>query len=1009
MDLQAAIALEDRGEWSEAAATYRSLIRQPKGDTQQHELLIRLAACLLETGGKGRPEEAEECLADAQLGAEEASPDIHAEFLLVKGRLHDLRGEVQKALDHYRDARTVLEQSGLDVTRADLTLASAERRRGELHNALRRLEALGEAELSERMGADLLDELGAVHLARGDTQQAIQILERALQLDQAGTSDYGAGRSRLLLAEAYLRSGLRKKAKGEIDQAVAAYGREQADSGLSEAYALLGQWHEEGEDYVNATHFYLKGLELDRMGEDLVGQSRAKRCLGRIFRKRGDSDRAEEYFSEARDLLPRDDDLEMAALCTEEGHLALGGADPDYREAIECFGRALGIAEEDGDHRAVAIAQRNLARAHKESNNLELAVKLLGQAERTLRERGDLRELDDLLDDLGEVYLEQGKFDDALTALEESLELDRTLGTIASQGRSLLLLGRTQLQIGNREEAGENFEKALDVYELAEHDVGRSDALHDLGSWYAEEGRLADAIRCFRKGLDLDKRLDDPIGVVRANRALASAYRRRGDLERAEELLDEAEQGLRGIRDEAERALLDMERGRLALAAGAYREARASIRKARATCVGKSEVQVAMCDRLLANVATAEGGKYREAEALLLAARDVFAAAHDNPELDEVWDDLGVVYLRTGQLREAYEAVRKSLEIGHKMGWSHGRGRSLLLLADIAMQQGDMPQAQKHLDAARIVYNDVDDEVGLSDTHQLLGDWWSSEHNPDRDYARAAYNFKEARRLDQAHRDLRGMARCNRKLAAVYRLLGQHHRAAEALEQAQDSLRGVDDPREVAPLELELASLHVARGEHAEAVPYLRRALQAFKSLENPESLTRTYQLLIACHQSLNQVREALECIRELGVEHASMWHVLLKDLHPLVASEAQGRFANGDYSSAVAFTFEALARDIRKRADALDRPPNPTDNISDVIRMWLRPSLAGVPVFAKSVTLERFRDFCLASFHLIRNSAVHDGRDLTPRDAFVSLAVAHLIATVMDSATGSSVISEGT
>lgn len=998
VDLKVATELEEQGEWSEAATTFRALLRLGDPEGGREEMLIRLAACLLETGGKGRPEEVEELLAEAQPGAEAAEdPELRARYLLVKGKLHDLRGEVRRALDYYRSARGLLHDAHPYVAQADLALASAERRRGELQSALVRLQALDGATLPERRRADLLDELGAVHLARGDTQKAIETLERALQLDQAATSEYAAGRSRLLLAEAYLRSGLRKKAKAEIDQAVAAYGREQADSGLSEAYALLGLWHEESEDYVNAAHFYLKGHELDRLCEDLVGQARAKRCLGRLFRKKGDSDRAQEYFSEARDLLPRDDDVEMAALLTEEGQLALGGADPNYAEAIDCFEKALRIAEDDADQRAMAIAQRNIANAHKESNSLELAVRLLRQAEATLRERGDLRELDDLLDDLGEVYLEQGKFEEALTCLNESLDLDRALGTIASQGRSLLLLGRTQLQIGRLEEARDNFERALDVFELAEHDVGRSDALHDLGSLYADEGRLADAIRCFRKGLDLDKRLDDPVGVVRANRALASAYRRRGDLERAEELLDEAEQGLRGIRDESERALLDMERGRLALASGSYREARTSIRKAKGAFAGKSDVQAAMCDRLLAKVATAEGGKYREAEALLLSARATFEAAHDNPELDEVWDDLAEVYLRTGQLREADEAARRSLEIGHRMGWGHGRGRSLLLLADIAMHQGDLAQALKHLEAARIVYDEVDDEVGLSDTHQLLGDWWANDRNHDRDYARAAYNYKEARRFDQAHRDLRGMARCNRKLASVYRLLGQHHRAAESLDQAQDNLRGIDDPREVAPLELEVASLHVARGEHAEAIPCLRRALQAFKSLEQTDGVTRTYQLLVTCHQSLNQVREALEYIRELGLEHASMWHVLLQDLHPLVASEAQSRFSNGDYSSAVKCTFEALEREFRSRAAALDVPPGPAEIISEVIKSWLRSDVPDVPRFTKSSTTQRFSEFCVASFDLIRNSATHDGRDFSARDAFVSLAVAHFIAAAIN------------
>jgi hypothetical protein len=107
-DVEAAIALEERGEWSEAVAAYRGLLRQAVAESKREELLVRLAVCLLETGGEGRPEEAEDCLAEAQ---SRASPDpaLRGRFLLAKGRLHDLRGEVQKALDHDVSARDVLE------------------------------------------------------------------------------------------------------------------------------------------------------------------------------------------------------------------------------------------------------------------------------------------------------------------------------------------------------------------------------------------------------------------------------------------------------------------------------------------------------------------------------------------------------------------------------------------------------------------------------------------------------------------------------------------------------------------------------------------------------------------------------------------------------------------------------------------------------------------------------------------------------------------------------------
>jgi tetratricopeptide (TPR) repeat protein len=1004
-DLEKAGELEAAGKWSEAPRFYRKLLASGLEGFSRAEVLLQLAGCLLETCKRGQVDDAADCLAEAQRDIL-ASGDkaLEGRFRLQQGRLDEQQGNLRRALERYVMARDLLSVGGAELSKADLMLASVERRRGELKKALERLERIELASLSDPMRADYFDELGAVQLARGDASSAVETLKHALELDQSGTNEFTAGRSQLLLAEAYVHQGMRLKAKQLIDNAIRAYDREHAEAGLSEAYALMGQWYEEGEDFASAAHFYKESFDLDRNSDDAVGQARAKRYLGRAFRKKGDSYRAQEFFDEARALLPRDDDVEMAALLTEEGYLALVGSEPNYAEAIEHFRRALEIAVEDGDERAVAVAKRNVAKALRESNDLRGAEQLLLEARPALEERGDLRELDDLLDDLGEVLLEQDRYQEALECLQASLELDDRIHTVGSQGRSLLLVGRTYLQLGDRQRAGKAFKDALDVYRGAENEVGESEALHELGSWYAEEGKLNEAIRAYRDGLAIDHRLNDRVGVVRVKRSLAAAYRRRGDLARAEEMLDEAEHDLRPIDDKMEQALLTVERGRMGLAQGRYREAREHLQSAsRVFEGGSSAVQMATCQRLLANAATAEGN-YARALDLLDQAKQVFEAANDAPELDQLFDDLGSVYLLSGRLEEAEVAVNQSLEIGQRMGWDYGNGRSLLLLGRIMMQRGDMTRALKEIQDARITFERSNDEVGLSDAYLHLGDWYATDKNPDRDFTRAASAYKHARRLDQLHRDLRGMGRCNRKLAHVYRLSSDFERADEALEQSEDNLRGVDDMRELAPLELEKGALHAARGEHVEAIRYFRRALSRFKDLSQGEEVIRTYQLLVTSHQSLGQVREALECMREMGLEHATMWNILVKDLHPLISGPSHPSFAAGAYSDAISAGFSALEREFRSRA------ANPesaralgTEPISQVIRAWLASGRADVPQFSKSKTLERFSDFCVASFEIIRNSAVHESVRLSAVDAFSSLAVAHVIATTIGSRAGNS------
>ena len=160
------------------------------------------------------------------------------------------------------------------------------------------------------------------------------------------------------------------------------------------------------------------------------------------------------------------------------------------------------------------------------------------------------------------------------------------------------------------------------------------------------------------------------------------------------------------------------------------------------------------------------------------------------PELDELYDDLGTVYLLMGRSGAAAESVRKSIEVGARANWRQGKGRSLLLLARIARLDGDFDQARRELDAARALYEELGDEVGCAEAYVELGDWFIDHRNEAADNREAVSAYKEARRLELSHRDPRGVARCNRKLAHVYLERSELQRAEEALQDAAASLGG---------------------------------------------------------------------------------------------------------------------------------------------------------------------------------------------------------------------------
>ena len=615
MGLEEAHTREERGDLQGAIREYqRELMRAHEGPAQA-PVLLGLSRCLLETD----LDEAEERLEQARTVVEALESDeLLGELENIEGRLAQTRGshrlahaKLTSAADHLRDP------DGSIRPELTILLAAADRSRGELTEALTKLDQTDKSKLraNVRLHADYQDELGSIYLAQGNYRAAVDTLTEALQLDARGTdSEFRSGRSRLLLAEAYLGRGDRIRSKRLIQEAIEIF--EYAEAGLSEAHALLGRWYEEDGEFVQAARCYREGLNIDHESDDDLGEARALRRLARVARKRGDHDQASEHLDQARSLLVgTEDDVELAALMTEEGHLAIELS--DYDRAIGRFLDALRRTEEDGEERAIAVAKRNLALAIRESGDLLQAEKLLGEAKPILESRGDLKELDDLLDDLGEVLIERGNLSDAIDCIQESLLLDEQLDSKISRPRSLLLLGRATLESGDQDRAEDSLKHALEIYDEIGDDVGRSDALFHLGECQAQEGRLREAIKSFRSALLLDSKHNDSVGIARAQRGLAGIYRRRGDLERAHEFIDDAASELTRISDPTEKALLWVESGRLALDDGDYDTADRNLRNAaRIFEEIASPPRVATCKRLMALVMLGRS-KYGQAIELL--------------------------------------------------------------------------------------------------------------------------------------------------------------------------------------------------------------------------------------------------------------------------------------------------------------------------------------------------------------------------------------------------------
>jgi tetratricopeptide (TPR) repeat protein len=258
--------------------------------------------------------------------------------------------------------------------------------------------------------------------------------------------------------------------------------------------------------------------------------------------------------------------------------------------------------------------------------------------------------------------------------------------------------------------------------------------------------------------------------------------------------------------------------------------------------------------------------------------------------------------------------------------------------------------------------------------------------------------FKEARRIDQGHGDTRGLARAFRRLGDVYFLKGELARAEEAFDQAEDFIKELSDPRERGPLAFSRGVLLASRGQHEGGILQFQAALNDFKSLRYVEQVAETYKNLASCYHAIQDFDEALECMREMGLEQAALWGSLIANLQPDVRAAVDAAYASGKYGQAVQAAFHAVEARLQELVPGRGA-------VSDKVREWATEERRGLAPFADGQLLTSYQRFVTSAFDILRNRSVHGGWDPTAVDALAAICVAHLIHIWLEADDGTSPI----
>ncbi|MHC5910008.1 MAG: tetratricopeptide repeat protein [Nostoc sp.] len=335
------------------------------------------------------------------------------------------------------------------------------------------------------------------------------------------------------------------------------------------AQILYRLWWEEGKDATEA-----QGLEIHRLallGKDeeiaakiasslanhLLHQSRFReaihlckstleitknhsvlKVMAFCEHKMGEVDRALNYYKQALNLCPAEDEAGLASIYHCLGILKANKWEVD--EAITLYNQSLEIKEQIGDVRGKAVTLHQLADIYANKGESDQAIALYHQSLEISERIGDVQGVAATFHQLAVIYANKGESDQAIALYNLSLEISERIGDVETKGATLHCLGSIYTSKGEIDEAITLYNLSLEISERIGDVQGKAATLHCLGNIYANKGEVDQAIALYHQSLEITERIRDVEGKAATLNQLGILYANKREVDQAIALFNQS-------------------------------------------------------------------------------------------------------------------------------------------------------------------------------------------------------------------------------------------------------------------------------------------------------------------------------------------------------------------------------------------------------------------------------------------------------------------------------------
>lgn len=357
--------------------------------------------------------------------------------------------------------------------------------------------------------ADVLINLGIVHLNLGEHAKALDFLAAALEARRTIGDKKGEARALSIIGVVYYSTG----------------------------------------DHGRALEYYEKALALSGSVGDKVGEAAALSNIGLTYSALSKPQLALDYLQRALPLHRGIGDANAEASTLNNLGLAYVSIG-EYGEALKYYNLSLPIRRAMGDKRSEAVLLNNIGRVYAGLADYEKALANFNSALVLRRLTGDRAGEASTLVNIGALYQSTGRKKEALPIEEEALRISRQIGDRSREADITINLGALAAELGDHPAALKYVARALVLIRLTGNTQREADGYTNLFEAFATSNRPLAALfgknsvnvyqktRLDTRGLPKDVQQSYLKFIEGPYRRLADSLLRQGRLAEAERVLN---------------------------------------------------------------------------------------------------------------------------------------------------------------------------------------------------------------------------------------------------------------------------------------------------------------------------------------------------------------------------------------------------------------------------------------------------------------------------------------